>query len=191
MKYLLRWLYEKYQHFQGFLLLALLIFFIILSILGTMFIYHFKTIMRCIGLACLMLLLTPLPACQALKQGEPQNYLLEVAKSITKSNLQKLFSDAHFEKDSISASKVVSQEFLRKVFHEKVRHFLTSKGNITAQTQDFYADISWERTGEQVRISLIYHKRSKQDLQGSRLLPTKRPRDGLRSGRVSCTSCLS
>lgn len=128
-----------------------------------------------------------LPACKVLKD-KPDNYLLEVAKAITKSNLQKLFPDSHFERDSISVSKVVSQDFLRKIFHEKVRHFLTPKGNITAQTQDFYADISWERTGEKVKISLAYHKKS-QHLQGSRNLPTKRPRDGLRNRRVSSTSC--
>lgn len=202
MKHLLWWLYEKYQYFQGFILLALILFFTTLIILGTMFIYHFKTIMRCIGLACLMLMLAPLPACKLL-QDKPDNFLLDMAKAITKTNLQRVFPDAHFERDSISATKVVSREFLAQVFHEKVRLFLTPTGELQAQTQDFYARISWEKVapnapdkapdkapdpkGEFIKIRLVYYK--KVNLQSSRTLPAKRARDGLICSRVSCMSC--
>jgi hypothetical protein len=120
-------------------------------------------------LACLLVLFAPLPACQVVKQNadSSQNYMLDIAKAITKTNLQKLFPDAHFERDSIAVEKPFSKDFLRQVFHEKVRHFLTPVGHIEASTQDFYAKISWEKQplnpigGEFVKISLVYYKKKK------------------------------
>lgn len=112
-------------------------------------------------LAILFLVCLPvaMPSCKAI-QGESnsQNLLLDIAKTVTKANLEKLFPNASFEKDSIQVSKEVTQDFLRKIFHEKVRHFLTPKGHLEATTQDFNARISWERIGENVKIALNYTK---------------------------------
>jgi predicted polyphosphate/ATP-dependent NAD kinase len=105
--------------------------------------------------ACLPVVM---PACKAVQAEGKGNFLLDIAKAVTKANLEKLFPDASFEKDNIQVSKEVTQDFLRQVFHEKVRHFLTPKGHLEAITQDFEAKVSWERIGEKVKISLVYVK---------------------------------
>jgi lauroyl/myristoyl acyltransferase len=106
--------------------------------------------------ACLPVVI---PACKSVQaEGKPANFLLDIAKAVTKANLQKIFPDASFEKDNIQVSKEVTQDFLRQVFHEKVRHFLTPKGHLEAITQDFEAKVSWERIDEKVKISLVYKK---------------------------------
>jgi hypothetical protein len=178
MKHLLEYLWEKYQAIEGLVWIVIATILVILIFLGGFFMYHYRTIMRCIGYFAVFLLFVSLPACKVGEDAKGGNYLLEVAKAITKENLRQLFPNSNFERDSIVVSKGFKQDFLRKVFHEKVRHFLTPKGSLEAQTQDFYAKIDWERTGEQVKISLTYYKKTN-PLQGSIPLPAKRARDGL------------
>jgi hypothetical protein len=98
-------------------------------------------------------------SCQIIKKDNTQNYMLDIAKAVTKTNLQRLFPNAHFERDSIVVEKDFSRDFLRQVFQEKVRHFLTVSGHIEASTQDFYAKISWHKNSgiETVKINLTYY----------------------------------
>jgi hypothetical protein len=96
-----------------------------------------------------------LPACKTAEGTS--GYFIEVAKTFTKKNLQVLFPDAHFDKDSVSVSKVFPQAQIRKILNLKFRNFLTEKGNIALDNLDFLASVSWEReAGDKVKISVLY-----------------------------------
>lgn len=104
-----------------------------------------------------------LPACKSGQASNSQGYFIEVGKVFVKTNLQKLFPDANFSRDSVQVSKVFKQDFLRQLLHLKARNFLTEKGSITLDKVDFYAQVSWERISESVRISVVGRCRSPRD----------------------------
>ena len=111
-------------------------------------------------LSLFLLSLVALPACKVGLASPAQDYFLEVGKAFTKANLQLLFPDGQFSKDSVQVSKVFEQARLREVLRPKVRAFLTEKGSVILDKANFYASVHWEKApspkGEFVRITVFY-----------------------------------
>lgn len=143
-----------YQRNQHWIFYSILIILSNLIILGIMFLYNLKSILKCLCLSLLLLFFAPLQSCKV-----TQSTFFQTAKAFTKAQIKQLYPESNLERDSLVLVGEFAPEKVYKVLGEKTWIFLTPMGEMKMQTLDFLAYISWSRTPENdVRIEILYIK---------------------------------
>lgn len=143
-----------YQRNQHWIFYSIIYILLNLIILGIMFLYNIKSILKCLCLSLLLLFFAPLQSCKV-----TQGTFFQTAKAFTKAQIKQLYPESNLEKDSLVLVGEFAPEKVQKVLGKQACEFLTSQGETAMRTLDFFAYVGWRRTpNNQVRIEILYIK---------------------------------